>query len=160
MNVMRFTVIDRRGGVSFVAPCTSLPALVSGCSRDPETLGQLLDAAQQVDSFLRDYVLSGLAVFDEHNGGSNYDAIHSALRYMPPDEQPVFRVVDEVTREASLRPVKAGAVLFNLRSKRIVQIQNTFAEIQRRGRFRWYDKNRLSYRTLPYKLPPQWSLVP
>lgn len=160
MNVMRFTVIDRRGGVSFVAPCNSLPTLVAACAKDPETLEQLLDGSRSMDSVLRDYVLSGLAVFDEHNLGGRYEAIHSALRYQLPYELPVFRVVDAATREASLTPVKAGAVLFNLAAKRIVQIQNTYAEIQRSGRFRWFDRSRSCYRMLPYKLPPQWSLVP
>jgi hypothetical protein len=43
-------------------------------------------------------------------------AVHQALRRAPAHERPVFRVVDGFTREVSLRPVKAGAVIFNLKA--------------------------------------------
>ena len=31
-DVMRFTIIDPNGGVSFVAPCRTMEALVAGCA--------------------------------------------------------------------------------------------------------------------------------
>ena len=77
--------------------------------------------------------LSPLAVFDEHNAYGNFTAIHSALDHLRPHELPPFRVVDDRTRQASLQPVKAGAIIFNLPKRRIVQIQNTFSDVQRMG---------------------------
>ena len=71
------------------------------------------------------------AAFDEHNVAGNYQAIHAAIKHLPPHELPVFRVVDDVTRQASLQGVKAGVIIFNLPSRRIVQIQNTYSEIRR-----------------------------
>ena len=41
-DVMRFTVVDAAGRVSFVAPCAALDALVAACARGPRTLLALL----------------------------------------------------------------------------------------------------------------------
>src|SRR5918911_1178473 len=116
MFVMRFTVIDPKGTVSFVAPCNALKALVAACSKAPTSLEALLSASTRYDSELKDYVLNGLALFDEHNRLGGHMRIHEMIDYA--DEQrsqheiPAFRVVDAATRDASLQPVKAGLVLF------------------------------------------------
>lgn len=159
-DVMRFTVVDAEGAVSFVAPCEALPALVAACSRNPRSLGQFLAFAGEYYPWVREYVEAGLAVFDEHNTPGNYEHIHQALARSSPREQPVFRVVDEVTREASLRPARAGVVLFNLSARRIVQIQNTYAEIRRVGRVRVRAEDGSVRRVLRYQLPVEWTLVP
>ena len=160
MQLMRFTIVDRTGKVSFVGPCLALEALVAACSRQPTTLVELLDAAAPYNGSLRDIVQSGLAVFDEHNSPSNYRNILAALDFCRPADLPVFRVVDERTLEASLTPVKAGVVVFNLVDKRIVQIQNTYSEIRRRGRVRIMEDGRPTNRLRRYELPADWSLVP
>ena len=160
MNLMRYTVIDPHGGVSFVAHCDALPALVAACTRNPFTLAELLSGANDFYNSLHDYVLSGLAIFDEHNASGHYEAIHRQLASLPPHEQPVFRIVDEITREASLTPVKAGAILFNLQAKRIVQIVNTYREIKRKGRGRVFDGRDLTNSYFSYNLPKEWALVP
>ncbi|HEY8477533.1 MAG TPA: hypothetical protein VIN09_11770 [Chloroflexota bacterium] len=160
MDLMRFTIIDDRGTVSFVAPCAMLEVLVASCSRRPRTLHELLDFAADYAPQLREHVLSGLAVFDEHNTTENYQAIHAALDFCKPHEVPVFRVVDDRTRQASLTPVRAGVVVFNLRGKRIIQIHNTYAEIRRRGRVRIMDGSRPTNRVVGYELPQDWALVP
>ncbi len=105
-------------------------------------------------------MLSGLAVFDEHNSPSNYRWVHAALDYCLPQEAPVFRVVDPRTEEVSLSPVRAGVVVFNLLAKRIVQLQNTYCEIRRKGRVRVLRNNQPTDRVHRYELPEDWSLVP
>ncbi len=127
---MRYTVIDRRGTVSFVAECDALPALVSACADGAQTLDELLEVVARRNPALRERVTCGLAVFDEHNVPGHYEPVHEAIKYLPPHELPVFRVVDDATRQASLQPVKAGVIVFNLRGRRIIQIQNTYAEIR------------------------------
>jgi hypothetical protein len=47
---------------------------------------------------LAEYVCAGLAVFDEHNTDGHYDAVHKALTTLPRHKQPVFRIVDDLTR--------------------------------------------------------------
>ena len=71
-----------------------------------------------------------------------------------------LRVVDDVTRNASLQPVKAGGFVINLRAKRIVQIQNSYQEITRSGRVRVFDGTHPRGRLLSYRLPDEWSIVP
>lgn len=158
-DLMRFTIIDAQDKVSFVAPCHSLEALVAACSRGPKTVQELLELSRPFAD-LAEYVQSGLAVFDEHNLPGNFEAIHEALDYCRPQELPVFRVVDERTRQASLQSVRAGVVLFNLIDKRIVQIQNTYAEIKRKGRVRVLEGRSVTNRVLRYELPSDWTLVP
>lgn len=137
-----------------------MPALVAACAQNPTTLDQLLEHATAYYGDLRERLLNGLAVFDERNVPGHYDAIHQALDFCAPHEQPVFRVVDDRTREASLQPVKAGAVLLNLRGKRIVQLQNSFREITRSGRYRIFDGHRQTNRVFSYRLPREWAIVP
>ncbi len=160
MDCMRFTIIDPLSRVSFVAPCPVLDALVAACARAPRNMLELLDAATPFAPELKDRILSGLAVFDEHNSAGHLERIHAAFQYCKPEEVPVFRILDPATRELSLKPVRAGIVLFNLRDKRIVQLQNTYAEIQRKGRIRVPRTAATPARIYRYELPPDWSLVP
>jgi hypothetical protein len=160
MNVLRCTVIDPRGAVSFVTHGDALPALVAACTSGPETYEELLSGADTYYANLSDYVYSGLAVFDEHNTHGHYETIHRAVTTLPRHRQPVFRVVDDLTREASLRPVKAGAVIFNLKAKRIIQMVNSYREIRRSGRARVFDGRRHTDAVFRYKLPEEWALVP
>lgn len=160
---MRFTVIDASGGVSFVAPCRVMDALVAACAAGPTTLDALLEGASRFEPELRERVLSGLAVFDEHNTPEHLVSIHSALDLLRPADLPVFRVLDDRTRQASLQPARAGVIIFNLLSKRIVQIHNTYHEIRREGRIRIAPSEGGAPgagRVHRYQLPPEWSLVP
>ncbi len=160
MNLIRCTVVDRQGAVSFVAHADALPALVAACAANPSSLDKLLELSEPYYSDLRDYVQAGLAVFDELNLRGRYDAVHEALRCTPPHEQPVFRVVDSLTQEASLRPVKAGAIIFNLKAKRIVQVMNSYREIRRSGHARIFDGCGYTETVFSYRLPREWALVP
>src|SRR3990172_9121676 len=152
VNVLRCTVIDGRGTVSFVAQADSRPALPKARTTRPRTPEQLLDRTAPYYAGLREQVLNGLAMFDERNVEGHYESIHQALDFCAPHEQPVFRVVDDLTQEMSLRPVKAGAVLFNLPAKRIIQLQNTYWEINRAGRGRVFDGTRMTADVFSYRL--------
>lgn len=157
---MRFTVIDPRGRVSFVAPCSTLEGLVAACSSGPRTLEQLFQKAEPFVGDLGQRVLSGLAVFDEHTSPNNPRWIHAAFDVCAPRDTPPFRVVDPLTEQTSLAPVRAGVVVFNLVAKRIVQIQNTYAEVRRKGRVRVVRGDQPTGRVMRYELPEDWSLVP
>jgi hypothetical protein len=160
MNLLRMTIIDAAGGVSFVAHGEALPALLRACSTNPAGIDELLDRAEPFYAGLREHVTNGLAMFDERNTPAHYEAIHSALAQARPDESPLFRIVDEVTREASLRPVKAGAVVFNLIDRRIITLQNGYQAITRTGRGQIWDGERMTGSTFIYRLPKAWALVP
>ena len=160
MGLMRFTVVDTRSTVSFIGPDRALHALVAACSTGADSIEELLDRISPFVGELRERVLSGLAVFDEHNSHGNTRWIHAAFDYCRPEEAPVFRVLDDRTREISLSPVWAGAVVFNLKSKRIVQIQNTYSDIKRKGRLRVMEGARPTNKVQRYELGPEWTVVP
>lgn len=160
MDVMRFTVVDERGTVSFIAHSSALLALTAACAQNPTSLGALLDLSRTYDRGLHDLVTNGLAIFDEHNVPENLNAIHQQLTERPAPETSVFRVLDEITRDASLRAVGAGVVLFNLVRKRIVQISNTYEPLARSGEVNYHNGQFLSIRVFEYELPPEWTIVP
>ncbi len=160
MNVMRYTIVDGEGAISFVEHCDAMDALVAACAGSPRTVSELLDRTETYYGSLKEFVLCGLAVFDEHNAPGHAERIHRALDFLRPEETPVFRVLDEITRQASLQPVKAGVIIFNLTSKRIVQVMNNYVEIRRQGRGRVHDGERSTGRLYRYRLPSDWALVP
>jgi len=128
MNLVRFTIVDRDGAVSFVYDGGILATLLEACVAGASSLANFLDLTARRNARLREYVSCGLAVFDEHNVSDNYQSIHEAIKHFESDEWPVFRVVDEVTREASLRPTRTGVIVFNLVERRIVQMHNGYDE--------------------------------
>ncbi|MEI7553836.1 hypothetical protein [Candidatus Chlorohelix sp.] len=73
---------------------------------------------------------------------------------------PVLRVMDEATRNESLQPISSGLVIFNLRARRIIQVQNSFGLLQRSDRGRYFENGIPSERLFFYRLPVDWSLVP
>lgn len=160
LDKMRFTVVDERGTVSFVAHSSVALALTAACSHNPATLSDLLAASKTYDRELQNLVANGLAVFDEHNLPDDTHAIHEQLKSTPPRDTPVFRVLDEVTREVSLQPVRCGVILFNLLKKRIVQIENTYEPLQRSGEVNYHNGKFLSRRVFDYELSDEWSIVP
>jgi len=160
MNLLRMTIIDKQGGVSFVAHGEALPALLKACATNPGDLDELLARSEPYYHGLQERVANGLAMFDERNIEGQYEAIHRALAQARPDESPLFRIVDDTTREASLQPVKAGAVIFNLIDRRIVTLQNGYKEIKRTGRGEVFDGERMTGAVYTYRLPKTWALKP
>jgi hypothetical protein len=73
---------------------------------------------------------------------------------------PVLRVQDDTTRNESLQPVGAGLVIFNLRAKRIVQVQNSYGVLHRSDRGRYFENGQPTERLFFYRLPSDWSMVP
>lgn len=160
-NVMRYTVIDARGSVSFVAPVGSLKPMIAACSHRPSSVGELLRALAPYDDQVAHDVASSLAVFDEHITPETSERLHQLLGDAPEQTPPVFRVFDERTREASMRAARGGLVLFNLKARRIVQIHNNVLRVRRRDRGRVRSGGvPMDGQLYSYELPEDWSLVP
>ena len=161
MNLMRMTVIDRNGGVSFVAHGEALPALLRACATNPDRLDELLERTEPYYRGLRERIANGLAMFDERNTDEHHDAILNALEHAQPEESPLFRIVDDVTREASLRPVKAGAVVHQPRRP----AHHPAAERLQRDHAHAAAAvcsmaSASTSSTFSYRLPKAWALVP
>lgn len=159
-RVFRLTVIDNDGAASFISPGHGAKVLTAACSKSPANLAELLLTARPFDTDLVDHWLDGLAYFDEHNSQGHPEAIHRTLTETPPAELPPFRVVDAVTRTASVKPVLSGLILFNLPAQRIVQVHNSYSAIQRRDRGRIRASGRPTRHLYRYELPTEWSIVP
>lgn len=157
---MRFTIVDADGAISFVGDGFLMLPLVAACATNPHSLGEMLARVDQIDRRLRERILAGLAIFDEHNVEGNYDSIHRTLAKIGSGSEPVFRVVDDLTRQRSLEPTKTGLIIFNLKDHRIVQVLNHFYAVEREGEVHLHDGRRYSRRTVTYTLPESWSIVP
>lgn len=163
MGLMRYTIVHGSGGVSFVGDEFMLPAFVAACSTEPTTCERFLDAVHEFDRRPRDHVRNGLSIFDEHNVPGSYDAIHRVLDQTAPADAPPFRIVDERTRQASLQPVKAGLVIFNLTDRRIIQMQNSAGaerDVERSGVAQHHNGRTWTARVHSYELPEGWRIVP
>jgi hypothetical protein len=160
-HTMRYTVIDERGSVSFVAPVGSLKPMIAACSHRPASVGELLRALAPYDDQVARDVVSALAVFDEHITPETPERLHRLLDNAPEQSPPVFRVLDDRTREASLKAARGGLVLFNLKARRIVQVHNNVLRVRRRDRGRVRSGGvPLDDQLYSYALPEDWSLVP
>ncbi|HEU5423893.1 MAG TPA: hypothetical protein VFU72_10165 [Nitrolancea sp.] len=159
MNVIRFTVIDDTAS-SFVGPCHAIKMLVAACSRDARTLGELLAFARPYDAAFVTGVQSGLAVFDEHNTAENFAAFRQQAGRLNPAELPPFRVLDESTRALSLTPAGTGLIMFNLPARRIIQVQNSYADVLRTDRGRVRENGRPTRFLYHYELPSDWRILP
>jgi hypothetical protein len=157
---MRFTIVDHNGTVSFVGDGFFMLPLVAACASNPRSLAEMLARVDQIDRRLRDRILIGLAVFDEHNVDGDNAAIHRELEKRDPEQEPVFRVVDDITRQRSLEPTRTGLLIFNLKDRRIVQMLNHFYAVERDGEVHLHNGDNYSRRTVSYKLPETWSIVP
>lgn len=156
---IRCTVVDESGTVTFVGPGHLIKVLTASCARGVATTRELLQRAEPYDAALIRDLAAGLAIFDEHNVDTQHSAIDERL-----DQQEAYllpaRVIDERTRQLSLAPVGAGLVVFNLKAHRIVQVQNTYAEILRRDRGRVRVGGEPTDTLFHYQLPVTWSILP
>jgi hypothetical protein len=59
-----------------------------------------------------------------------------------------------------LEPVRYGLVVFNLIARRIVQVQNSYANLERSDRGRIRVEGKPVRRLYQYSLPEEWSIVP
>ena len=107
-DMIRCTVLDASGTISFVAHWAAAAALTAACSHDPATLDELLDASVQYDRGLREMVTRGLAAFDEHNGADDLSDIHQQLKTLPPGARPSSRAGYGHAR-GELRPCARGS---------------------------------------------------
>jgi hypothetical protein len=157
---VRITVADETGTTSFVSPGHAIKMFVAACSEGVDSMSAMLRVVRELDEDLVASIKSGLAQFDEHNLKSDTSSFEQRLAETPRDELPPFRVYNPVTRDASLSPARLGLILFNLKARRIVQVQNHYGEIRRMDRGRIRRSGEPSRVTYAYRLPSEWSLVP
>ena len=160
MSVLRYTVVDDAGTVSFVGPGHAMKMLAAACAKEPADFRSLLDAAGRYDAVFAKTVLDGLSIFDEHNTADDHAAGDAQVAGSEPKSSPPFRVLNDAMRNRSLEPVGAGLVVYNLPARRIIQVQNSYADLMRKDRGRLRRDGRPVRAYYWYELPADWSIVP
>lgn len=158
--LMRYTVVDSLGTISFHGPGHGLKMVAAACSQGAQTHRDLLNVLDGLDGSLASTVRSGLSAFDEHCLSGDPETVQRWVASKPSLNEATFRVLDETTRSASLQPGKLGLVIFNLGTRKIVQVQNSYAALTRTGRGRVRRDNRPTRHYYRYELPGEWHIVP
>lgn len=159
-NHYRVNVIDGRGTVSFLAPPHGLKVLAAAITQGASDGTELLTLARAFDAKWAGDVRAQIMRFDEHNVDEVSDPFHEAIVEADGQEHPAFRVMDPETRQRSLVPGRLGLVVFNLKERRIIQIQNSYSNLERKDRGRVRVDGKPSRLLFQYELPHDWALVP
>lgn len=149
MASFRFNVIDADGTVSFLAPAYALKMVAAACSRGVAELPSLIDGIGEFDPSLATDLRDALDRRDD-----------VGTRFEEFDPVTPFRVGNDETRAAAQEPGSAGLIVVNLSEKRIVQVQNTYADLKRRDRGRMRRNGRPLRLMYHYDLPEEWRIVP
>ena len=156
----RINLIDERGTISLLAPPHGPKMLTAVAGLEFDSARDMLQTVANMDADWIAQVQSQLAMFDEFN----VDALDESWREMIEAEDsavhPAFRVLDQTTRARSLQPGSLGRIVFNLKEHRIIQVHNSWDDLQREGEGRYWEDGHPQERMYSYILPDHWSLVP
>lgn len=159
-NHYRVNVIDERGTVSFLAPPHGLKVLAAAITQGAASGSELIANAHAFDAQWAAEVRSQIMQFDEHNVDAISGPFQEVIAEGDRTGHPAFRVMDTETRQRSLVPGRLGLVVFNLKERRIIQIQNNYANLERRDRGRIRVGGKPTNILFQYELPGEWALVP
>jgi len=146
----RFTIVAPEGTISFVAPAYALKMVAAACGRGAGGIAALIEGLGEFDPSLAADLRAGLDRFDAREATGDGP-------FAPAEP---FRVTDEATRSAAQAPVSAGLIVVNLPEKRIVQVQNSYADLERADRGRMRRNGRPVQLFYRYELPDDWQIVP
>lgn len=156
----RCNAIDHKGTVSFVAPPHGLKVLAAAISRGAESVSDLIAQARRYDEEWAVALHRDLMIFDEYNVDDIQEPFEDAIGEETDLGHRAFRVMDQMTRQRSLKPGGLGLVVFNMKERRIIQIQNSYDDLRRRDRGRVRVDGEPTERIFHYELPEEWALVP
>lgn len=159
-NQFRFNLVDAQGAVSFVGPAHGLKVLAAACSRGPESIVDLLATAMRYDPDWIGAIRNDLRIFDEHNVDELSESFQSIVTDENDATHRAFRVIDAVTRARSNQPARLGLVVINLKDQRIIQVQNSYGDLSRKGRGRIREAGKPTRELYHYQLPETWNIVP
>jgi hypothetical protein len=158
--LMRFTIVDSDGAISFRGPGHAMKMLTAAASSGAAGHRELLDELNSLDDQLAESIVRGLSIFDEHCLKEEPETIANRMAEYHEFAGEPFRVFDHATRQLSLDPERLGLVIFNLGERRIVQVQNSYGSLLRCDRGRIRNQGRPTGRFYRYELPDSWSIVP
>jgi hypothetical protein len=155
-----FDYIDERGTISLLTPPHGPKMLTAVAGLGLESARDMLEAVRSMDADWIRQVQSQLAMFDEFNVDSLDDGWREMIDEADTIVHPAFRVIEGVTRSRSLVPGSLGLIVFNLKQRRIIQVHNSWDELERSGEGRYRVEGDTEEHKYSYSLPETWSLVP
>jgi hypothetical protein len=157
---IRYNIVDPRGAVSFVGPAHLGKMLAAGAAESPQTVVELLERVQHLDTLAFEAVRHGLLTFDEFVLDEDHVDLDAWRARVGEIERQPFRVLDAELRELSLRPAELGLTIVNLVDRRIIQIEDRYGRIERQDRGRVRTNGRPVGRYYQYALPDDWTILP
>lgn len=160
MSGYRFNVIDPTGVVSFLGPRHGSKMIAAACGANHKDVDGVLTFVHSLDELWAREIERGLEAFDAEKRSEPSGALSSDVAAERRDWLRPFRVVDQETRQASMKPGPLGLLVVNLKEHRIIQVDNRSIGLRRtdRGRVRRNGKpTRMLFR---YRLPSDWAIVP
>jgi hypothetical protein len=153
----RLNIVDAGASVSFLGPAHAAKAVAAACSHGAATWQEVLGRTDRYDPEWTADVRRGILTFEEHHVPSD-DPVPPVEPTFTPDEP--FRIWDAETRQQSMQPGALGLVIFNLKEQRIIQVQNSYSDLQRKGRGRIRSNGRPTPALYHYTLPDDWDILP
>lgn len=159
-ELYRVNIIDASGTASFLTPPHIPKALAAAVARGAASVHQLLHLVGVYDERWAQDARLHLAKFDEHNVDEISDDWQTRVLEDDTEGPAAFRVLDQPSRERSLRAAPLGLVVINLKDQRIIQVQNWYDELRRIDRGRIRVDGEPTDLIFHYELPSDWALVP
>lgn len=159
-GLLRITLIDSQGTISFGAPGHMAKMMAAACAHNPTSIEQVLGSLSTLDPASAESLKHGLARFDEFVVRDDATSIDEWLAQNDPLDGTPFRLIDARLREATLTPLPLGVIMVNLPDKRIVQIENRYGALLRKDRGRMRRDGEPIGQMYRYELSPEWSLLP
>lgn len=151
--MLRITLRDGEQTISFSEGLETARRLVAACASRPESIGELLIAAEVFERGIAARLMDELMTFDK---GLQREGAAFTSRAL--DGGGAFQVVDAATEEAALAPLGEGLVLVDIPAQRIGH--SAGIELAAEGEVGARDDTGLSERRITYVLPKEWALGP
>lgn len=157
---MRFTIVGNERELSFSGPGHLLKMITAVVANGCVCLSDLLDGLEVLDDQFVAGLRRELSIFDEHCLAGDEASTVAWFASCRSAETQAFRIIDPLTRRKSTDADRLGLTIFNLGERRIVQVQNSYGNLQRRDRGRIRRAGKPIGRYYAYELPASWTIVP
>lgn len=157
--MIRVTLKDREQTISFLTTPDIARRLVAGCAANPDSAGELLQAAEIFQRGIAVALMRSLMDFDktleQHGPVRARKSLDAASR----SDAPVwsaFQVVDAETKSLANSPAPGGLLLLDLQHRAITVNGDFHVVIE--GEILAHDGAELTDRAITYVLPKAWSV--
>lgn len=159
--MIRVTVKDPEQTISFLAEVETMIRLVAACSINPESIGQLLMAAETYERGFTTRIMAELMEFDKALEREGPEFIREAIAEAKNNDEAMaftFQVIDESTELEALQPRNCQLVVLDL-PKHLITVSEGL-EIPVSGEVVIHSGEELTEQRVTYILPQIWRIEP